>query len=146
MKLQKQPNRWSCVPTAFANLLDIDVKYLIDQIGHDGSSIIFPHLPEPLCRRGFHPQEVLFALLKEDIHFETFESIINCLSIDNKIYHIHFITRLTDLLSTQNGVLIGNINDQNHCVTWYENIIHDPNGTIYNLCRFTIDTAYLLIQ
>jgi len=57
--LQKKPNRWSCSVTAFAMALHLPVEQLIDEIGHDGSEKIFTHLPEPMCRRGFHAQELI---------------------------------------------------------------------------------------
>src|SRR5260221_108718 len=63
MNLQKQPNRWSCLPTAFAMVLDISVKEVITEIGHDGSEIVYPNLEEPKCRRAFHIQELIdFAI------------------------------------------------------------------------------------
>ena len=57
--LQKKPNRWSCSVTAFAMAIDIPVQQLINDIGHDGSEKIFTHLPDPMCRRGFHSQELI---------------------------------------------------------------------------------------
>lgn len=59
MKLQHQPNNWSCLPTAFAMVLDLPVKEIIDLIGHDGSTITWPKLPSPFCRRAFHIQELI---------------------------------------------------------------------------------------
>ena len=58
MKIQKQPNRWSCLPTSFAMILDVDVNELIRKIGHDGSEILWPNLEEPYCRRAFHIEEI----------------------------------------------------------------------------------------
>jgi hypothetical protein len=37
MLLQTQPNNWSCLPTAFAMVLDVPVALFIEQLGHDGS-------------------------------------------------------------------------------------------------------------
>lgn len=65
MKPQLKPNRWSCSVTAFAMAMDIPVKHLIQRIGHDGGEIIWPDLPEPTCRRGFHVQELI-----EQCHFD----------------------------------------------------------------------------
>lgn len=59
----KQPNRWSCLPTAFALATGHSVQWMFDAIGHDGSEIVWPDLPEPQCRRAFHIQECIFALL-----------------------------------------------------------------------------------
>src|SRR5262245_26456549 len=67
MKLQKQPNRWSCLPTAFATIADIPVDELITEIGHDGSEIIDSTRKDPFCRRSFHVQEIIDVLLERAI-------------------------------------------------------------------------------
>jgi hypothetical protein len=56
---QKSPNCWSCTPTAFAMVLCINVDKLISLVGHDGSEKLWPELPDPHCRRGFHIQEMI---------------------------------------------------------------------------------------
>lgn len=61
---QKKPYRWGCLPTAFANTLCVSYDTLITIVGHDGSEIIRPDKEEPLNRRGFHPQELVDAVLK----------------------------------------------------------------------------------
>ena len=59
--LQNKPDPWSCAVTAFAMAIDIPVQQLIEEIGHDGGEKIFTHLPDPMCRRGFHSQELIQA-------------------------------------------------------------------------------------
>lgn len=51
-------NRWSCSVQAASKILGITTDELIKKIGHDGSQIVFPKLPEPMCRAGFHIQEI----------------------------------------------------------------------------------------
>jgi len=63
LKHQSQPNRWSCSVAAAAMAMHVPVAELIDKIGHDGSEIKCD-LPEPLCRAGFAPQEII------DVAFE----------------------------------------------------------------------------
>lgn len=55
----KQPNQWSCFPTALAIITGHPVKYIIDLIGHDGSEIIYPNMPEPFNRRAFVDDEIV---------------------------------------------------------------------------------------
>ena len=62
--LQLKPNKWSCAVTAFAMALHVPVQELIQEIGHDGSEIVFPELEEPMRRRGFHSQELIYAAWK----------------------------------------------------------------------------------
>ena len=57
-------NNWSCLPSAFAMCMGVNLQRLIELIGHDGSAIAWPDYPEPLCRRGFHIQEILYAIHK----------------------------------------------------------------------------------
>jgi hypothetical protein len=59
MEIQVQPNRWSCLPTAFAMVLDIPVSQIFDYLGHNGEAIVWPQLEEPRCRRSFHIQEMI---------------------------------------------------------------------------------------
>lgn len=56
---QQNPNAWSCLPTAFAISQHVPVEDWIRCVGHDGSEIVRAGLPDPLCRRGFHPQEMI---------------------------------------------------------------------------------------
>ena len=63
----KNPNDWSCLPAAFAIALDIPFSEVIDCVGHDGSEISDASLPDPLCRKGFHMQEMIKMCLRYNI-------------------------------------------------------------------------------
>ena len=63
MKLQVKRERWQCAVTAFAMALDIPVANLIEHLGHDGGSIVFPDLAEPANRRGHSIYELIQAAL-----------------------------------------------------------------------------------
>ena len=63
MRLLRKPERWMCLPASFAMVLDLPLADIFDEIGHDGSQIVWPDLPEPMCRRGFHPQELIHLCL-----------------------------------------------------------------------------------
>jgi hypothetical protein len=39
--------------------VDLPVAEFIAHIGHDGSEIVLPGEPDPICRAGFHPQEAV---------------------------------------------------------------------------------------
>lgn len=41
-------------------VLGMAAEELLERLGHDGSETIFPHLPEPQCRRGHHIQEIIY--------------------------------------------------------------------------------------
>jgi len=61
MKLQLKPERWQCAATAFAMALDYPVADLMSRLGHDGSEVAFPDLPEPARRRGHNIYELIEA-------------------------------------------------------------------------------------
>lgn len=44
--------------------LDIPVTVFEFMAGHDGSEIVFPGLPEPQCRRGFHVSEAVLVAMQ----------------------------------------------------------------------------------
>lgn len=67
MLTQKNPNAWSCLPTAFANSLEVSVDAILAVIGHDGSEITHPGLPDPMRRRGFHPQEFIEMCFRDNL-------------------------------------------------------------------------------
>lgn len=66
----------NCLLRAFAEALDITPEVLIQGLGHDGQEIVWPELPEPLCRRGFHVQEFILWALNEGVHITTIEATI----------------------------------------------------------------------
>jgi len=59
------PNKWSCLPAAFAAALEVDITTILGILGHDGSEITHPDFDDPLCRRGFHPQELIKMCLQD---------------------------------------------------------------------------------
>jgi hypothetical protein len=116
-------NRWSCIPCAFASVLDVSLRDILDFVGHDGSEIIWPNLPEPKRRRGFHIQEMIdFAWMQSCAvtHFEILSSlrpdsasamfsITSPLALEEKLHRI-LIER-----SVVGGTLT---NGMRHAVAW----------------------------
>lgn len=103
------------------------VKDLISKIGHDGSEIRWPDLPEPKCRRAFHPQEVLFAARKLGFHFVIWEINLG-ITPDGKHFHswsdyIH----VRRIMSESKGVVFGRGQRVNHCWAWDGKNFIDPS-------------------
>lgn len=63
---------WNCLPLAFSRASGMPYETILNEIGHDGSEII-NDLPEPFCRRGFHPNEVIGCLLNYGVSATRFE-------------------------------------------------------------------------
>lgn len=149
MKLQRSPNRWSCLPTAFAMVLGEPVDHVIKWLGHDGSQICWPELPEPNCRIGFHIQELIDYCMYNNYTVTPLQMMpfskggIDCTPVrPNTRYDWNDRCRL--MIGTI-GVITGEApNGQSHAVAWNGKTILDPNGTEYNLDGFIIETYWMI--
>lgn len=130
MKLQKQPNKHSCLITAFAIVIDEDVNNLIKELGHDGSEVIRQGESEPFCYRGFHPQELTKLALKRHKALIIFD-------IDLVLYHRGILSLISDesiyinqLMINNIGVICGHYENSKspHAVAWDGKKIYDPSG------------------
>jgi len=143
MFLQTQPSQWSCVPTAFAMLFNMDAKDLIQEIGHDGSEVFWPELePTQLGKRAFHPQECIDIGIKHGIYI---------VSIHVLPYTEHFVTtikpkaiwseqfcldRFTRYLQNFEGVMTGTTGfNMGHAVAWDRKLVYDPRGHLKELSK-----------
>ena len=152
MKLQKQPNHWSCLATAFAIVLDVDVEKIFNFIGHDGSEVIWPHLEEPMKRRAFHPRELInycFVSGFAAIHFDL--EAASAAGYNNEEITIYELPPMDEryldsLMINNHGVLIGRtIANRPHAVAWTQDTIYDPNGRTYALKNnFNIRELYII--
>ena len=148
MKLLKQPNRWSCLPTAFAMLLDITVEEVVVALGHDGSELIYPGHSEPYCRRSFHIQEMIDVCLLRNIGIVQIERAPVSEAL-GATYNVPVPkARMEFYLSKFPGVLIGvgSISGKPHAVAWNGSKIFDPNGTTYPLSNFKPDLFFVKIK
>lgn len=145
MKLQKQPTRWSCAPTAFAMAMDLDVAYLMEVVGHDGGEIIFPDLPEPMCRRGFHVSELTNAALLlgySATPVELFPSVQSTPlpSHPSRDFTIEYMagnwTTFQHHIRVSAGVLeCRTIGAAQHAVAYSTGMIFNPSGIIFPYSR-----------
>lgn len=145
-QIQRQPNSWSCFPAAFAIALNISVKDLIEELGHDGSEIIRPNKPEPYCFKGWHPQEFYKICLKHGYTVTPFD--VEPLNYDGETIikmdsDLNYILRM---MSISIGVIGGYFAPGKlHSVAWDGRYILNPaDELIYTLDHFTIETFYLM--
>lgn len=131
LKNQIQPNRWSCLITAWAMVLGEPVLDLISELGHDGSKIMIQNVPEPLCRRGFFNPEILTKILLPRglayIHY-------HCGIQNNGLFEVDFGS--CDLRGS--GVVCGidtRVN-KGHAYARVDDVIKDPT-TGLNFKRFS---------
>lgn len=143
--LQLKPNPWSCAITSLAMVLQRPVEQLIEEIGHDGSEIIFPGLDEPMQRRGFHSQELIHLAWQHGFSvtaFELFPAIVPTSggSVSVPVYFGQARgnwERLIDMIHTTQGVLAGRCspNGVRHAVCYDHGEIFDPDGCQYQYSR-----------
>lgn len=147
LNLQLQPNEWSCLPTAFAMVLDIPVEKVIEDIGHDGSEIIFPDLSEPYCRRSFHIQELMDVCMLCNIGVISIERE-PVSEAQGKLYKLPvYIKRMDYYLVNYIGVLTGAAQSgYPHAVAWDGSRVLDPNGMTYGIMDFNINTYFLIVK
>lgn len=140
MRLLKKPNPWGCSITSFAMALDVSVETLQSYIGHDGSEIVFPELPEPMCRRGFHQQELIFAALNLGWTVTPFELVPaiqstpvagftpKVITLDSEDRRLMFAI----MVRAFRGVLTGLGSRCHHAVAFDRGAVYDPDGATYS--------------
>lgn len=133
MTPQVKPQRWLCMVTAFAMALDLPVADLISEIGHDGSKIAFPHLPEPACRAGHHVQEILPSLLSRGYSATPIEFCPIIRTFGDQVPNLFEMPRtdhslLNNSIATGRGVLEGWVRRQGHAFAFCQGLIVDPDG------------------
>lgn len=139
------PNRWSCIPTSFAMVLNKSVEELIAAIGHDGSELINGRV------RAFHIQELIDACYQ-------FNQLVTCIeplpisqTSDGFQFPIHYkegnTERFMRYVDRYSGVFVGHgiQSGQNHAVAWCNQTkrIYDPSGKVYCLNDYPIRQFYL---
>jgi len=134
MNRQVKPNAWSCAITALAMALDIPVKNVIEEAGHDGSEIIFPLLMEPACRKGFHSQELVQIAWRHGYAMTPVELFPMILATDHsKTHHVWYQTeaeyraRFMRIINSTCGILEGRGKRCHHAVYNCYGQIFDPD-------------------
>jgi hypothetical protein len=144
MRLQIKPQRWMCLPTSFAMALDMPLADVLLGVGHDGSKIQWPDLPEPLCRRGFHPQELLYVCLARGYAATRLELIpaltpgyssqaLRVLSED--IAWFLFRSTIRHSRGVIEGMAVSNRRQCGHAVAYDHGRIFDPDGAEFPYSR-----------
>lgn len=117
-------------------LLNISFKKVIDEIGHDGSEIWFPTLPEPACRRSFSlPELIDVAFYRYKIALMEVIAMPTVGPNDRPIYRpVIAESRLIYYMEKGPGLILGRYSaDRPHLVAWDGEKVYDPYdyGQIY---------------
>lgn len=136
MKLIRNPNPWSCMLCSVAMVLDMEIIELIRKIGHNGSKVVFPVLPEPGRRRGFHLQEFITIAIDRGFAVTPIEALPYATPDGKHEYPINFPDfkiRFQKYMIGVPGILTGLARQWRHAVAWNGKDIYDPRGQI---CSF----------
>ena len=134
-----------CMPVAFAMALDMPVADLLAAIGHDGSEIVFPALPEPLCRRCFHVQELIQVALARGLAVTPVElfPVLQATEVGphrtTVLYPDNNWRRFGDTIQTSRGVIDGTGARYRHAVAYDHGRIFDPKGSVYDYSRLACE-------
>jgi hypothetical protein len=139
---QVKPFRWACGVTAFAMAIDLPVNQFVDEIGHDGSEVICPSLPEPSGRRGFHEQECITVALNHGFACTLIEALPASLFANGHKQVVLFPhdaatlggnrDRFTRYIRNSRGVLTGKTRQARHAVAFDHGLVIDPdNGSTF---------------
>ncbi len=157
MKLQVNPNDWSCLAASFSMALGIPIAEFIRLLGHDGSGQPYKNNSFHI---GFHKQECIdiclylgFACTEIQCYYgsKPFEGAIESIPVyplkDCESRFKHYLRK------TQRGVITGLGKRFGHAVAWDGKFIYDPRcpGTIYqfedaNEHHFKPQTLWMLTK
>lgn len=130
--------------------LDVPVTRLIVLIGHDGSEIVWPELPEPLRRRGHHVQEMIYVSHQLGFSVTPFEAFpVSLGKAGTTPFTVPMIPqaeeRMPGVMQEAVGVVTGeNPNRRPHAVAWDGHAILDPGGQDYGIDDFHMETFWLV--
>jgi len=146
VKLTLQPNCWSCLLASFAMALGVEVRTITDLVGHDGSEIWWPELPDPERRRSFHVQEMIRVAIR--LGWATTPVEGRPCSSPGSIApprEVH-VQGFEEIFYSGVGVLtgVGKFSDRPHAAAWDGKEVYDPNGAVYGAEEFEIETFWML--
>lgn len=117
-------------------VLDCEPKEVLDYIGHDGSTIRWPDLPEPLCRQGFTVEECIDCSLNAFLRYPVifFDQVLYSEErmITNGYSPFDAVARMHKYIGVLDGVLLGVPKNTayGHAMAWCieERKVFDPTG------------------
>jgi len=140
MELQHRPEPWMCMPVSFAMAMGVSVTELLRGIGHDGSRLLFPNLPDPACRQGFHIQEFIRFALDNELAVTPVEVFPVLGSADGRQTHTILYPNnnwkvFADVIAASRGVIEGGGIRWGHMVAYDHGRIYDPKQHVYDYSR-----------
>ena len=127
MRFQIKPERWMCLPTAFAMVVNKPIGRVLLDLGHDGSEIISTN-PEPSCRRGFHIQEIIRLAIRYHYSMTPIEVAYQLEKWPKEIVDWDYFNQT---INKSQGIIEGQGPRCGHAVAYDYGMILDPDGPFY---------------
>jgi len=148
MRLLKQTNP-ECLVYSTAMVLDVEPKEITDTLGHNGLEIWWPDLKGNSRFRGVHIQEIIDFVLSKNralVPIDLWPTIAPNLEVESRTIYDNARKRFEYYIIGRRGILIGqNKSGAGHACAWSGKEVFDPNGSVYPLDQFHIQTIWLLI-
>lgn len=124
----------------------VDVAALVEELGHDGGRIIWPERQEPMCRRGFHIQEIIDLAWTHGwatTPFELFPTVGEAMSDALEVVHFkddpeNNWNRFNTTIDNSMGILMGLGRRCKHAVHYRHGRLWDPDGYTY---RYSVEAC-----
>ena len=123
-------------------VMDMPVEELCKFVGHDGSQVVCPHLPDPAKRRGHHIQEIILACMRlgKSITPLEYQPVLENSDGTRQLARLnapnvgYYWDLFSGYLDTSKGVLVGQASHQgqplpyNHAMACFFGVMFDPDG------------------
>lgn len=133
MLIQKKPNSWSCMATAFSMVLGIPVSDFFAKLGHDGSQRL-SDVPDPAGRRGIHVQECIYVAQMLGHSVTPVELMPQIQTYSGKTISVEYhadarvnLERFQNLIRTTSGVVTGFTKVFAHAMAFEHGHMFDPD-------------------
>jgi hypothetical protein len=134
--------------------MGMSLESLLEQVGHDGSEIVFPWLPEPKCRRGFHIQEMIHVATRQGLSVTPYEIVPAIAASDSTAQvkvlidgsHDKRLAMFDVIVNTNRGVITGQGLSCQHAVAFDCGRIYDPEGLKYQYTQENCLRTYFVTQ
>lgn len=135
---------WGCVINSFAYAADIPIQDLLDKVGHDGSQVVFPTLPEPFNRRGFSVGELTRVLLQ---HYDMAVVTLNRQDyVYNSMSDYPYMVPNSNLIEDYVQCAKYTVSNDRHMCGVRYGTLYDSRGICTKLDEFNWDTLYLILS
>ena len=121
---------WECMSYSFCMALGMTPAEFYATIGHNGSDIIFPGLPDPMCRRGVHVNECVHVALWLGYSVTPFQLVPVIAANNGRRTFVMdpLLGPFDHWINTTRGVLEGDSHSCRHAVAYDRGMIYDPDG------------------